>query len=146
MVHTLSGFYFLFSLFLARLEEKRERERNPFFSALLISFFPRRGCTDMVFHTGFCSATRNWRELYKNLTVLSSLDAYTLNQIQSKELKGPLTYLGNFRVNWTAYSLLIGISLTFQRQLWPENKPIFRSEYERKGTVPLSRQYLMCFF
>ena len=27
---------------------------------------------------------------------------------------------------------MIGISLTFQRQLWPEKKPIFRSEFERK--------------
>jgi len=34
---------------------------------------------------------------------------------------------------------LIGNSLTFQRQLWPEKKPIFRSEFERKGTVPLYR-------
>ena len=41
-------------------------------------------------------------------------------------------------VNQTAYSLLIGISLTFQRQMWPEKKPIFCSEFERKGTVPLS--------
>ena len=53
-------------------------------------------------------------------------------------LKGPFTYLGNFMVNQTAYSLLIGISLTFQRQLWPEKKSIFRSEFEGKGTVPLS--------
>ena len=27
--------------------------------------------------------------------------------------------------------LLIGNSLTFQRQLWQEKKPIFRSEFER---------------
>ena len=33
---------------------------------------------------------------------------------------------------------MIGIGLTFQRQLQPEKKPIFRSEFERKGTVPLS--------
>ena len=61
------------------------------------------------------------------------------------ELKGPFTYLGNFRVNWTAYSLLIGNSLSFQGQLWPEKKPIFRSEFERKGMVPLYRHYLMFF-
>ena len=50
--------------------------------------------------------------------------------------KGPFTYLGNFsfRVNLPAYSLLIGISLTFQSQLWPEKKPIFRSEFERTPT------------
>ena len=29
-------------------------------------------------------AAKNWRELYKNPSVLSSLDAYTQNQIQSK--------------------------------------------------------------
>ena len=33
---------------------------------------------------------------------------------------------------------MIDISLTFHRQLWPEKKPIFRSEFERKGMVPLS--------
>jgi len=32
------------------------------------------GCTAMLFHTGFTH--KNWRELYKNLTILSSLDAY----------------------------------------------------------------------
>ena len=39
---------------------------------------------------------------------------------------------------------MIGISLTFQRQLWLEKKPIFRSEFERKGTVSLNcKHYLM---
>ena len=50
-------------------------------------------------------------------------------------LKGPFTYLDDLRVNKTAYSLLIGISLNFKRQLWPEKKLIFRAEFERKGTL-----------
>ena len=64
---------------------------------------------------------------------------FLLNLWYNLPFKGPFTYLGNFRVNWTVYSLLIGNSLPFQRQLWPEKKPIFRSEFERKGTVPLYR-------
>ena len=40
---------------------------------------------------------------------------------------------------------MIGNSLTFQRQLLPKKKPIFRSEFERKGTVPFYRHYLMFF-
>ena len=42
-------------------------------------------------------------------------------------------------VNLTAHALLNGISLTFQRQLWPEKKPIIRSEFERTGMFPLSK-------
>ena len=38
---------------------------------------------------------------------------------------------------------MISNSLTFQRQLWPEKKPIFRSEFEQKGT--LYRHYLIFF-
>ena len=53
-------------------------------------------------------------------------------------LKGPFTYLDDLRVNKTAYSLLIGISLTFKRQLWPEKKPIFRPEFEWKSIFKLS--------
>ena len=70
-------FYVSIFLVSGKMKGKGARERNTSFSALLFSFFPSRGCTAMLFHTGFCSATRNWRELYKNLTVLSSLDAYT---------------------------------------------------------------------
>ena len=89
MVYTLSGFYFLCFHFPCFWQDWREREREkPRFlcMALLFSFFPRRGFTAILFHTGFCSATRNWRELYKNLSVMSSLGAYTQNQIQQKEL------------------------------------------------------------
>ena len=87
IVHNLSRFYFLCFHFYCFWQEGRGREaqRNPSFSALLFFLFFQLGCTTMLFHTGFCLATRNWRELYKNLTVLSSLDAYTQNQIQSKE-------------------------------------------------------------
>jgi len=49
---------FPFSLFLARGKGKREKERNPSFSALLFSFY-QVGCTAILFLTGFCSATRN---------------------------------------------------------------------------------------
>ena len=55
--------------------EEKHRE-TPSFQYYSFLFF-QVGCTAMPLHTGFCSATRNWRELYKNLTVLSSLDAYT---------------------------------------------------------------------
>ena len=34
---------------------------------------------------------------------------------------------------------MIDNGLTFQRQLWPEKKPTFRSEFERKGSfIPLA--------
>ena len=49
----------------------REAQRNPSFSALLCSFLPSRVYCHVLFHTGFRSAPRNWRELYKYLTVLS---------------------------------------------------------------------------
>ena len=52
-------------------EEERDLPTLHYYSLFLV------GCTAMLFHTVFCSATRNWREFYKNLTVLSSLDAYT---------------------------------------------------------------------
>ena len=68
---------FPFFLFLAIEGGGREAYRNPSFSALLFSFFPSRVYCHVLFHTGLCSAARNWRELYKNLTVLSSLEAYT---------------------------------------------------------------------
>ena len=64
--------------------EERKRDTPP--SQHYYFLFFQVGCTAMLFHTGFYSATRNWRELYKNLTVLSSLDAYSKNQILSKEL------------------------------------------------------------
>ena len=47
-------------------------------------FFFQVGCTAMLFHTGFCSTTRNWRELYKNLTVLSSVDVYNRTRFNRK--------------------------------------------------------------
>ena len=55
--------------------EEKNRETPPFLHYYFLFF--QVGCTAIVFHTGFCLATRNWRELYKNLTVLSFLDAYT---------------------------------------------------------------------
>jgi len=55
---------------------KRERETPPSLHYYFLLFF-QVGCTAKLFHTGLCSATRNWKELYKNLTVLSSLDAFT---------------------------------------------------------------------
>ena len=84
----LSRFYFLCFHFPCFWQDGRGREaqRNPSFSALLFSFFPSMVYCHVLFHKGFCSAARNLRELYKNLTVLSFLDAYTQNQIQSKEL------------------------------------------------------------
>ena len=84
MVHNLSGFYFLCFHFLCFWQEGggREAQKNPFFLCTIIFFFSKQ----VLFHTGFCSAARNWRELYNNLTILSFLDAYTQNQIQSKEL------------------------------------------------------------
>ena len=42
----------------------REAQRNPFFSALLYSFFLRRLYCHVLFHTGFCSATRNQERVY----------------------------------------------------------------------------------
>ena len=66
----------IFSLFLARGRGKKERKK-PLLLCTIIFFFFQVGCTVMLFQTGFCSAARNWRELYKNLTFLSSLDAYT---------------------------------------------------------------------
>ena len=78
-----SAFYV--SIFL--VSGKREGEEKPLFLCTIIFFlFLSRVYCHVLFLTGFCSATRNWRKLYKNLTVLSSLDAYTKNQIQSKEL------------------------------------------------------------
>ena len=41
-------------------------------------FFFSKYC-HVLFHRRFCSATSNWRELYKNLTILNSLDANTKN-------------------------------------------------------------------
>ena len=76
-------YVFIFLVSGMREREERERERTP--PSLHYFLFFQVGCSAMLFHTGFCSATRNWREFYKNLTVLSSLDAYTQNQIQSKE-------------------------------------------------------------
>ena len=55
--------------------EEKNRETPP--SLLYYFLFSQVGCTAILFHTGFYLATRNWRELYKNLTVLSSLDANT---------------------------------------------------------------------
>jgi len=53
--------------------EGKERERETF-SALLFSVFPSRVYCHVIPHRVLFSY-KNWRELYKNLTVLSSLDA-----------------------------------------------------------------------
>ena len=61
-----------------RKGEEREREREskkPLLATIIFVFLVE--CTAMLFHTWFCSTTRNWRKLYKNQTVLSSLDAKT---------------------------------------------------------------------
>ena len=50
----------------------REREAN-------IVFFTKWGVLHCYSTNGFCSATRNWRELYKNLTALRFLDTYTVH-------------------------------------------------------------------
>ena len=80
IVHGAQPIMILFSmysffLFLARGRGNRSVEK-PSFSALLLYFFPNMVYCHVLFHTGFCSAARNWREWYKNLTVLSYLDAY----------------------------------------------------------------------
>ena len=67
---------FPFSLFLARGRGRRSIEK-PLLLCTIIFFFPSRVYCHVLFHTRFCSAARNWRELYKNLNVLSSVDAYT---------------------------------------------------------------------
>ena len=72
---TLYVFNFLVSG--KRKGEEREKETPPL--CTIIFFFFQVGCTAIIFHTGFCSATRNWRELCKNLTVLSSLDDYAIH-------------------------------------------------------------------
>jgi len=54
--------------------EERERERETPLSLHYYLLFFQVGCAAML---GFCLATRNWREFCKNLTILSSLDAYT---------------------------------------------------------------------
>jgi len=56
--------------------EGEEIERNPSFSALLLSFFPSRVNCHVILKQGSVQPKRNWRELNKNLAVLSSLDAY----------------------------------------------------------------------
>ena len=78
MLHNLSGFYFQCFHFPCFWQEGRgrKRERETPSSLHYYFLFFQVGCSAMLFHTGFCSATRNWREFYKNLTVLSSLDAY----------------------------------------------------------------------
>ena len=68
---------FPFSLFLARGKGKRSIEKPLLLCTIIFFFFPSRMYCHVIFHTGFCSAARNWRELYKNLSVLSFLDAYT---------------------------------------------------------------------
>ena len=74
---TYQDFTFYVSiLIVSGKREGEEREGEPPPSLHYYIFF-QVGRTAMLFHKGFCSATRNWRELYKNLTVLSSLDAYT---------------------------------------------------------------------
>ena len=57
--------------------EGEEKEKETPLLCTIIFLFLQVGCTDMLFHTGLCSAARNWRKLYKNLTVLRFLDAYT---------------------------------------------------------------------
>ena len=81
-----SIFYvFIFLLSGKREGEEKHRETHPSLHYYFLVF--QVGCTAMFYSTqGFCSVARYWRGLYKNLTVLSSLDAYTWNQIQSKEL------------------------------------------------------------
>ena len=66
---------FPFPSFLVRGRGKIKIER-PLLLCTIIFFF-QVGCTALLFHTGFCSATSNWRELYKKLTVLSSFDNHT---------------------------------------------------------------------
>ena len=69
---------FYVSIFIVSGKRKREEKNRETLPSLHYYFlFFQVGCTAMLFHTVFCSARRNWRELYKNLTVLSSLDAYT---------------------------------------------------------------------
>ena len=69
MVHNLSIFYFLcfhFPCFWQEgggRERERERERETPPSLLYHFLFFQVGCNAMLFHTGFCSATRNWRKL-----------------------------------------------------------------------------------
>ena len=55
-----------------RQRERKEKCRKPLLHCSI--FFFSMPCDSTQ---GFCSATRNWIELYKNLTILSSLDAYT---------------------------------------------------------------------
>ena len=79
-----------FSLFLGRGKGKRERERGGEREKQLllhttIFFFLSKVYCHVIPHRVLFSP-RSWRELCKNLTVLSSPGAYTKNQIQSKEL------------------------------------------------------------
>ena len=68
---------FPFSLFLARGKGKRSIEK-PLLSLHYYFLFFQVGCTVMFYSTqGSVQPQKKWRELYKNLTVLSSLDAYT---------------------------------------------------------------------
>ena len=71
--YTLSVSIFLVSG--KRDGEVKNRETPPSLHNYFL--FSQVGCTAIVFHTGFYSTTRNWRELYKNLTVLSCLDIIT---------------------------------------------------------------------
>ena len=79
---TYQDFTLCVSIFLVSAKrEGKKRERNP--SSLLCTIifsFSHVGCTVMLFHTGFCSTTRNWRELNKNL-MLTQIEPNLMERI-----------------------------------------------------------------
>ena len=67
------------SIFLVSCKKEGEEKlrETPLSLHYYFLFFSSRVYCHVLFHTGFCSTAKNWRKLSKNLTFLSSLDAYT---------------------------------------------------------------------
>ena len=63
-----SSCFYIFLVSGKREGEEKCKEHPPFLHYYFL--FLHVGCTVMLFHTGFYSAKRIWKELYKNLSVL----------------------------------------------------------------------------
>ena len=69
---------FPFSLFLARGKHRKRKHRETLLLCTIIFFFSNCGVLPcFISHRVIFIRRKNWRELYKKLTVLSSFDAYT---------------------------------------------------------------------
>ena len=67
---------------------------------------------------------------------------WTTSQVLSFLLNGTVHLFGKLNSIFAVDSETN--SLTFQRQLWPEKQPIFRSKFDRKSKIDTNQQRIGC--